>query len=405
MQWPRLDELDDKTVTSAYEYVTQLMRERHPDADTQRGMLGSFVGGLHAILHGAVRTVLQRMRQSLSFRDVAASPHIADPELVDDRLANVGMVRKLVTKARGNITCVLGRPVAVAIIRGESFRTDDGQFFLADNDSIFKADDVPLQHNEQHLQRIGDTYVFTIAVTARDEGGVVPRSGQSIMPQIAPPGLIRAYASSDFRGSFVLQNNADVLRALRNGITAPGYSNRDSIEALIMKADPEQYRFAADIQALNVVGAYDPEGQPGQIYIYVRGKAGVDIANLCKELRDYLYEPNRICLTAQVSVRQPTTYYVSVNIKADNVPSNTLAIQRAVVESIAACGFTNRLHTSMLIPAIIQAAPNIRIKEVSFDFINEKGVQQIELSEDISAGCTRNTMTFAADIENVRFSS
>ena len=303
MDWPRLDELDDDVVTQAYEYVVQLIRERHPDADAQRGLLGSFISELHAILQGATREAIATVHNSLSATAVLANPGRARAELVDKLLANVGMSRGHVMKATGRIRVVLHRAIPVTIMRGELFKTEDDQYFLADATSSFKEPDVPIRgYNEFHLKVQGDKYSFSVPVTARDSDGPAPRRNDLIVPHVAPAGMFSAYAEDDFRGSFILQDDADVMRQLRLGMTAPGFSSRANIEALILKADPTRYRFAADIKSLKIIGADDQGGKPGLIRILLRCRDRVDVDGLLAELRNYLNDPCRACLSAKIEV-------------------------------------------------------------------------------------------------------
>jgi hypothetical protein len=213
------------------------------------------------------------------------------------------MVRKHVQKAVGRVRVVLHRPVTVSIIRGELFKALDGQLYATDVNAVFKAADTPLtKHNESHLVPFGDKFAFSVPVTAHDSGTATPRTGDAFEVLIAPPGLVRAFAEKDFRGSFVLQDDADVLRCLKMGMTAQGFSGRANIEAMIWKADPAQYRFPADIQTVKIIGAGDEGGKPGHIRILVGCRPGVDVANLLSELREYLHEPSRACLGATVTV-------------------------------------------------------------------------------------------------------
>lgn len=296
MEWPRLDELDDAVVTQAYEYVTQLLQERQPDADTQRGLLGSMVADLHAILHGSVRTAIQQVHDSLSVKDVLAKPERAKSALVDKLLANVGMTRSHVDVATGYIRIVVHRPVRVSIIQGELFKAPDGTYYCAEANAVFQPEDIPLQRGEMHLSQHGEKYACSIRVRANESGTVPPRLGTAFEPAIPPAGFFEAYAVGDFHGSYCLQTDVDALRLMRIGMTAPGYSNRAAIEAMVFKADPTQHRFAADVAALNITGT------TGAIDIGVHCRDGVDVQGLVKELQAYLDAPERACLTAKVTV-------------------------------------------------------------------------------------------------------
>ena len=303
MQWPRLDELNDATVTAAYEYVVQLIRERHPDIDAQRGMLGTLISELHAILHGAMRTVIQNVHNSLSVKAVLEHPSRTKQELVDKLLANVGMSRSYVEKATGRVRYVLHRPIYVSIVRGETLFDASGQVFLADASATFKEPDVPLRnYDEFHLHKLDDKYVCSFPVTSQNSNCVPPRRETPFTPHIAPPGLAEAYAEADFRGSFMLQDDVDAIRCLRLGHTAQGFSGRRNIEALIWKADPAKYRFAADVKDIKIVGANDPGGEIGKIRIVVTCRDGVDTVGLVKELDEYLHDPDIAHPSALVTV-------------------------------------------------------------------------------------------------------
>jgi len=303
MRWPRFDELDDGVVTQAYEYTVQLIRERHADADMQRGLLGSFVSKLHAILQATLRTVVQDIHSSLSVKAVIANPGQAKQELVDKLIENVGGRRKHIAKAKGYVHCVLKWPARISIIAGEIFTSEDGQIFYADNSITFKEPDIPLRgYDEAHLLKSGDKYNYTIAVTARDGGGAAPKRNTLFTPHIAPASLDTAYADDDFHGSFVFQDDTDIARQILTGMTAPGYSSHASVEAMIRKADPDKYRFVAAVDKIQVVGVNDPDGKPGLIEIRVSWRPGSAEDTLLEELRRYLNEPTRVCLSTNISV-------------------------------------------------------------------------------------------------------
>jgi hypothetical protein len=232
-----------------------------------------------------------------------AAPDQAKSELVDKLVSNAGAARGYVKKATGYVRYVLSRPVRVRIARGEVLRAM-GKIFIADKAMLFKEPGVPLRnYEEQHLQPIGNgQYTLTIPVTARDSGGPTPRRAEPFRPHIPPPGLIEAYASDDFAGSFAYQDDADVLRTIRLGMTAMGFSGRDNIEAMIRRADPEKYRFGADLDKLEIVGANDPGGKPGQITLRVSAKPEATLETLVNDLRAFLNEPGRACLSAAVVV-------------------------------------------------------------------------------------------------------
>lgn len=297
MEWPRLDELDDAAVSAAYEYVCQLVRERHPDADAKRGMLGTLVSELHAILHGAVRTVIQDVHSSLSVADVLEKPAHAKSELVDRLVANVGMSRQHVHVATGRLRIIVHRPVTISIMHGELFRSADGTYYKSEITALVRAPDVPLRQDELHMYKRGDKYSFTIPIRACESGTTPPRAGDPFEPAVSPPGFASAYADADFCGSYCLQDDVDVLRVMRLGMAAPSFSNRDGIEAMVYRADPTKYRFAADIADLLITG------RPGKIIIAVRCRAGVACDALVKELQEYLDDPCRACLTAEVCVK------------------------------------------------------------------------------------------------------
>jgi hypothetical protein len=216
-------------------------------------------------------------------------------------------------------------------------------------------------------------------------------------PLIAPPGFAEAHADGDFRGSFTLQSDADVLRALKLGMTAPGFSCRDSIEALIFKADPSKYGFVAGIQGLSILGANDPEGKPGQITILVQPRYGFDHVQLLSELGAYLNEPCRRCLSAKIELLAPSVYNVQVNIQASGQVSEPKKAQKVVADAINAVGFTNSLHSGVVMLALARNFPTLSVKSVTFDYLGGTGLPQIQLET------SAKTVVFAAEPIDVRF--
>jgi hypothetical protein len=254
------------------------------------------VSELHAILHGSVRTAIQQVHDSLSYKDVIAKPERAKADLVDKLLANVGMSRSFVDVATGYIRVVLHRPLRVSIMCGELFQAPDGKYYRAEENATFREPDVPLRRGETHLSKHGEKYAFSVRVRACESGTIPPRLGTVFVPAIAPPGFLEAYAERDFRGSYCLQTDEDALRLMRIGMAAPGYSNRAGIEALVFKANPSQYRFAADIVSLDITST------TGAIDIVLHCREGVDVPGLVEGLQAYLDEPQRACLVAKVTV-------------------------------------------------------------------------------------------------------
>lgn len=286
VEWPELSELDDAAVTAAYDYVTQLVQEQHPDMDAQRGMLGELVCGLHAIMHGAVRKTIERVQKSNSLLELSRDPEAADPAIVEAVASNRDVYRRPSKHATGTVTVVLDRPATVVIasgalfgaLNGEQFRTERYYTVVPTEEAKLHSTDVVLR------QTATNRYAFDITVVANglNTQSVLLNSTQ-LFPVIVPVGFVKAFANGDFTGGLAAQSNAELLADVRNSFASPGLTGRESFKAAIRKAHPPEYPFAS-IRDISVIGMGDremirdqrglfPVSAGGCVDIYVRTTA------------------------------------------------------------------------------------------------------------------------------------
>ncbi len=275
----KLDELDQATVDQSFHYLARRLKEAFPQIDTRRGVLGDLVLQSDAILDGLGRAAWDRLRRSTSLLAIADDPTLVVDDVVDRVFANWGVERGEALPARGEVTIVLNRPVALTIAAGEVF-VAQGQRYAADTSYAVRTSSQNVAGNtDRYLQQVDDDrWAFTIAVTALTPGtaGIVPKDA-SFVPVAPNAAFVRAYASSDFTGGVDAKTTAQMLSALRLGIASRAYSNRVTVEAMIRNADDAWQ----NIIGTSVIGAGDaemlrdrrglvPVVMPGRTDVYAR---------------------------------------------------------------------------------------------------------------------------------------
>jgi len=253
---PDLRTLDPDAVDQVQGETAQRLQEAYPQADQKRGVLGDTVLHLHAVLMTAVGTLLAQKERSDSLLGIADQPTAADPTLVDKVLSNYRVQRGAGVRASGQMTIVVSRLIPTTVPAGAVF-TANGIAFQTP--AAYAARESPAQvaaTTDRVLRPIGDgLYAYTVPVVAVAAGTAgLLRRGANLVPAQRIPNFVRAYAEGDFAGGFDAESNADLMRRLQQGIAAPAWSNRATIDAMI-HAQPD---FARVLQT-SIIGFGDPE--------------------------------------------------------------------------------------------------------------------------------------------------
>lgn len=271
-----INELDTAVVRAAQLQLSQLIQEKYPEVELQRGVLHDVVAFLAGGISGGVnQTEVNRVLDSRSLLAIQANPELADETLVDHVLSNYLISRKTGTRAKGEITIVVegdGTVVSSAntlyVANGLNFYTDSAITARPPGNTITGT-------NDRILAARGDgTYEFSVPVTAElvGEAGNV-RTGTKFTPETAPPRFVTAFTASDFTGGAAEETNTQLIARMEAGIPAKLVAGRLNTEALI-KA---QTAFA-DIKNISVIGYGDPEMERDQHWIFpVSGGGRVDI--------------------------------------------------------------------------------------------------------------------------------
>ncbi len=91
-----LRDVDTGTINASERLLSALISAYAPDIDTN-GALKQLLIHPHAVLYGATRTEVDRLRRSTSLHALARDPQLADAATVDKALANFGVQRRQAT--------------------------------------------------------------------------------------------------------------------------------------------------------------------------------------------------------------------------------------------------------------------------------------------------------------------
>lgn len=275
MYWPKLDALDEEQVEWAHGLILQIIEEKCPDLNAERGVVGSLVTELHAILQAGSMDAIEKLQHSLCARDVALDPDSALPDAVDALVSNFGVQRRISTKACGNITVVLDRCNGINFGLNTKFVANGQFFFVSDTITVRPPDAAPRSSNDQQAHDMGNgKFSVRVPVVANKiHENTMLRRFDKLEPTIRPGGFITAYATDDFTGGNVPQSNAELISKIRVGMATPSFSGTDNIKALVRAS-------GVDVADIAVIGARNPEmtrdrrdgkvSSGGKLDIYIR---------------------------------------------------------------------------------------------------------------------------------------
>lgn len=270
-----IDELSQDDVDQLFAEYTQLMQEKHPEAELTRGVFHDTLLYFASIFAAVPQANINRYLQARSLLAIQANPSLADPEMTDHVLSNFNVTREPGSKSAGNITIVVDANETVIVPGAMEFEANGVSFFA---DTAFTGrphgSDLPAI-TDRELVPLGDgTYAFTISATAAEEGadGNI-RRGTKMIPQAVLPRFVTAYAANDFTDGFAAETNDALLHKQVLGVAAKSTASDTNLEAFIKN----QETFAR-LTALSVVGMADPEMMRDQHWIMpISGGGRVDL--------------------------------------------------------------------------------------------------------------------------------
>jgi len=271
-----INELDPAVVRAAQLQLSQLIQEKYPEAELQRGVLHDIVAFLAGGISGGVnQTEVNRVLDSRSLLAIQTNPELADDELVDHILSNYLISRKTGTRAKGEVTIIVEGDGTVVIAANALYSANGLDFYTDEAITARPPGNVAVNTTDRILSDRGDgTYEFSVPITADivGEAGNL-RTGSKFVPEPVPPRFVSAFNSSDLVGGNSEETNTQLVARMESGIPAKIAAGRLNIKALL-KAQPA----FADTKNYSVIGYGDAEMERDQHWIFpVSGGGRIDI--------------------------------------------------------------------------------------------------------------------------------
>lgn len=342
MYWPELDELDPATVEQAHTLICQMVEEKCPDLNAERGVLGNLVTELHAIMQGASLQAVEKLRHSLNVHDIVRDPDYALPAAIDKLASNFGVERTVATAARGYVTVILTRCTGVNFGPGTKLTAHGRVFYCDDTICIRPPGASKRNRHDVNVQDVGNgQYAIDIPVVAATIDPATMLKRYDPVELCHPPGgYVKAYAVDDFVGAGAPETNEQMVHKMRRGLAVPGWSNPMCVEALVVQS-------GLDIQDVHVCW------EDG-LKIYIRSpgypKTIAEDPNI-KALQEYLDDPDIKQPGLDVEVCAPTPCYVPVALTTDKPTDDNVVAARAYIDSLGIGEQPHKLKLLQALPA------------------------------------------------------
>ena len=255
LQYPTFADLNANRLAILKELLVGVLQEYNTEIDLRRGTVSDLVLHPRALLTAVNEEAINNALSSSSLQAIIDDPTIADEDTVDRTLGNYRLVRGEGIQASGTVTIILSTLTPVIIpdnlnitISGVVFKTD--QVYAART-----SEGAVIGSGDRLLTAVTGGYAFTVNVLAETvgENGNVTRGTTATLEQ-NPPEFVKAFATSDFAGGRYKETNAALVNRLQTGLAVRAWSNRPSIEAVLLS----QPNFA-NIKSVSIIGFLDAE--------------------------------------------------------------------------------------------------------------------------------------------------
>ena len=149
----RLDDLDEVAVQQAYALALALVKERHPDLSTKRGVVTDVLLGLDAVLGAVQRANVTRLLRSQNVQAILEDPEAADPAILAGVLSNFRVAPAAAAKATGELVVMVTERRNTRIQRGTVFVTDTGLRFVTTETYTGRVSENRMRRSTDRLPR------------------------------------------------------------------------------------------------------------------------------------------------------------------------------------------------------------------------------------------------------------
>jgi len=279
-----VSELESATVTAAQAEFTAILQAAYPTLDLRRGVIHDIIAFLAGgVIGGICQTEINRVLQSRSLLSLQQNPTLANNDMVDHVLSNVGISRRVGIRARGELT-ILVQGSETFVIAGNSPFTTNGVTVRATTAIVAKPPGTTIASTTERVMtaRDGDSFSFTIPVVADDVGVEYNlRINTAVLPDPVPARFVTAYASSDFTGGTSTESNAELITRYQHAIPAGMSGGRANLLSLIKSQDA-----FGDTLQYSFIGFGDPEMSRDQRTIFP-GSAGGGYLDVYAKTAEY----------------------------------------------------------------------------------------------------------------------
>lgn len=262
---PAFADLTPEEFDRVYQTLVQRLRDLLPGADLRRGDLHDLNLVSAAVLHAALRRVLDRLWKLRSPQALLEDPEGVEAGDFDQALAFYRVSRRPAVRAAGAVAVVGSSSVPLTFAAGFRFTSAAGLDYQLPAAVVLTDDD---------LERLAlGRYRYTLAVEAVDAGTLGNlAAGSALTPSAPLAGLVGAHASAGLAGGRDRESNTQVLTRLLAGAASPGSGDRNSLEALLRATEGLD-----GLVAISAVRSGDPEQRSGHSLLPIAVPASADV--------------------------------------------------------------------------------------------------------------------------------
>lgn len=248
-----LDSLPEDQVLKNSEILAQLIKNKNPELEVNKGVIRDIIIQLGSILITSLDLEIEKIKKSIFIKNILEDPANADPKLVDALASNFGIQRKKGKKAKGKIQLIFSAKTPL-VIPINSVYFINGNKYLTTNTFVIKNNNSFINENDVVFEEIGtNKYRAIIEVIAQDNGEEFNTiHGTPAIPQIKPLNFIEAYVYNDIYGGVSEESNENLIKRIILSSSSPSWSHKKSIQSLLFREFPD------DLKAVSVIGYGDP---------------------------------------------------------------------------------------------------------------------------------------------------